>query len=231
MFATLVNGLAVILGGALGLFFRRGIPERISSGLMTALGLCVLYIGLRGLTDGNLTLVLLIALVLGVLIGSMLDLDSRMNHLGEKMQARFARKGGDTRFAEGFVSASLLFCVGAMAVVGSLDAGLRGDGTTILTKSAIDGVTSIVLASQLGIGVLFSALPILLYQGAITLLAMWVAPILTDPVIAEMNCCGSLLIVVIGLNMIGVTKIKVMNFVPAIFLAGLFAAFWGIYGG
>jgi len=153
----------------------------------------------------------------GAIIGEALDLDSRLDRLGKRLE-KAAGGQGDGSIARGFVTASLLFCVGAMSIVGSIQGGLSGNHETIFAKSLIDGIAAIILASTMGIGVIFSALFILVYQGGIALCAGFVAPILTDAIIAEMTCVGSLLIAGLAFNMLGITKLKVMNFVPAIFM-------------
>ena len=147
-----------------------------------------------------------------------LDLDKRINHLGEWLESKFQKKEGEHSIAEGFVTASLLFCVGAMTIVGALQSGLLGDHQMLYTKSLLDFVAAIIFASSLGMGVLFSAAFVLVYQGSIALLAAWVAPLLSDAAIAEMTCVGSVIIIGLGLNMLGISKFKVMNFVPAIFI-------------
>lgn len=218
MWGTIVNALAVLVGGTLGLLLKKGIPERFSDVTMKGLGLCVLYIGISGVLKGQNALIAIIAIVLGGIIGEMLDLDGKISRLGDKLQSRFAQTGGKSSIAQGFVTSSLLFCVGAMAIVGSLQSGLTGDHQTLYAKSLLDGISSIIFAATLGAGVLFSAGLLFLYQGAITLLAGLLAPMLGDAVIAEMTCVGSLLIIALSLNMLGVTKLKVINYVPGIFL-------------
>lgn len=225
MLGTIVNVIAVLLGGAIGLLLKKGLPQKLEKALMTALGLCTMYIGLTGLSEGKDTLVLILSMVLGTLIGELLDLDKRINVLGERIQEKFKKLPGGNRIAEGFVTASLLFCVGAMAIVGSMQSGLMGNHETLFAKSTLDFVAAILFASSLGIGVLFSAGFVFVYQGGITLLAMWAAPLLSDAAIAEMSCVGSLILIALALNMIGLSKFKVMNFVPAIFLPILFYAF------
>ncbi len=155
-----------------------------------------------------------LSIVIGSIIGEWIDIDRRLNRLGQLIEARFAKGGGEQTVARAFVTSSLLFCVGAMAIVGSLQSGLSGNHEMIFTKSMLDGVASVIFASSLGYGVLFSAAAVFVYQGAIVLLAQWVAPLLSDVVIAEMTCTGSLLIIALGLNMLGVTKMKVANYLP-----------------
>lgn len=226
LLGTLVNTGAVLLGGGIGLLVQKGLPKRLSDILFQALGLCTIYIGVSGALSGENTLILILSMVLGTLIGEGIDLDLRVNQLGGWVERRFSQKNQKgVSLAEGFVTASLLFCVGAMSIVGALQSGLSGSHEMLYTKSLLDFVSAIIFASTLGAGVLFSALFVLVYQGSITLLAAWVAPLLSDAAVAEMTCVGSVIIIGLGLNMIGVSKLKVMNFVPAIFLPMLFCLF------
>ena len=218
MIGTLVNTLAAVVGGLLGTLLKKGIPERLADLVQKGLALCVLYIGVKGSFAGTNTLVTILSMVLGAILGGLLDLDGKLERLGAWVQARFSKKGSGSRIAEGFVTASLLFCVGSMSVVGSLQSGLTGNHETIFTKSMLDFVSAIILASSLGLGVCLSGAFVLVYQGAIVLLARWAAPVLSDYLVAEMSCAGSLLIVGLGLNMLGVTKLKVSNLLPAMFL-------------
>ena len=238
---TIINSLTVLTGSLLGMAIRavtrrhagevsaNGIGGRLQTIIMQGMALCVLYIGISGSLKGENTLIAIISTALGAVIGELLDLDRRMHALGDWVQAKTAcllhPQEGAPSVADGFVTASLLFCVGAMAIVGSLENGLTGNYDTLKAKAVLDGISSIVFASSLGIGVLFSAAAIFLYQGAISLAAGLVAPLLSDAVIAEMTCVGSLLITALGLNMLNVTKIKVMNLVPAIFLPILLCRF------
>lgn len=213
-----VNVALILLGGGLGLLLRKGLPQRVSDAVMKALGLCVLFIGIDGALEGTNALVAVLSMAVGTITGSALDLDKRMNGFASKIEKKLSRNGVKTRFADGFVNASLLYCVGAMAIVGSMESGISADYETLITKSVIDGVTAIVLASTLGWGVLASAVPVFVYQGSLTLLASFVAPYLNDYTVAHMTCVGSLLIIAIGLNMLKITDIKVMNSLPAVFL-------------
>jgi len=193
---------------------------------MKALGLCTIFIGIKGVLTGEHTLILIVSMVLGTLIGESLDLDLRISRLGKWVELKFQKDAHENLgIAEGFVTATLLFCVGAMAIVGSLQSGLTGDHEMIFTKSVLDFVAAIVFASTKGIGVIFSAVAILIYQGSIVLLASWIAPFLTSEVIYEMTAVGALLIFALGLNILGITKIKVMNLVPAIFIPILLMLF------
>jgi uncharacterized membrane protein YqgA involved in biofilm formation len=217
MLGTIVNCITVIIGSLVGVLCKKGISQRFSNAIMQGLGLCVLYIGISGTLEGQNVLVAILSMASGAIIGEALDLDSRLDRLGKRLE-KAAGGQDDGSIARGFVAASLLFCVGAMSIVGSIQGGLSGNHETIFAKSLIDGIAAIVLASTMGIGVIFSALFILVYQGGIALCAGFVAPILTDAIIAEMTCVGSLLIAGLAFNMLGITKLKVMNFVPAIFM-------------
>jgi len=218
MLGTLVNTIAVIIGATIGMILKKGIPQRLADSTMKGLGLCTLFLGVSGSLEGQNSLILIMSVVIGALLGEGIDLDDKLNRFGKWLEKPFKGKNEEkVSIAEGFVTASLLFCVGAMTIVGSLQSGLTGNHEMLFNKSMLDFVASIIFASTLGIGVMFAAAFVLVYQGAITLLAQWVAPFLSDVVIAEMTCVGSVIIMGLALNMLGITKLKVMNYVPAIF--------------
>ncbi len=211
-----MNTLTVLLGSSVGLILKKGIPEKVSSAAMAAIGLCTLYIGIDGALEGTNPIILIAAMVSGTILGTLLDLDSLINRLGSFVERKLKREG-KVSVAQGFVSASLLFCVGAMTIVGSLNAGLTGDNQLLYTKSILDLISSCMLASTLGIGVLFAAVFVLVFQGGLVLCAGLLQNVLTDPaLIAEITCCGSILIVGLGLNLLGITKLKIANFLPAV---------------
>jgi uncharacterized membrane protein YqgA involved in biofilm formation len=219
MLGTIVNAAAILVGGTLGLLLKKGIPERVSGGIMQGLGLVVIYIGISGMLKGSNVLIATISIVIGGAIGMIFDFDGHFNRFAGRIEQKFtARQEGNSRIAEAFITSTLIYCVGAMAVVGSLNSGLTGDHEVLFTKSILDGVSAVIFASTLGAGVLLSVIPLFLYQGAITLLAQFLAPVLSDVAVAEMTCVGSLLILAIGLNLLKVTKIKVMDFILAIFI-------------
>ena len=218
MIGVMVNVLTVLIGSAVGLLLKRGIPERVTEALMTGLGLCTIYIGISGALEGQNALVLILSMAIGTVIGTLIDIDNRLNHLAAYVENRFKQKEGKISVAEGFVTASLLFCVGAMTIVGSLQAGLTGDCEMLFTKATLDLISSCVLSASLGIGVLLAVFFVLGFQGGLVLLAHFIAPFLTDYAIAEMTCAGSVLIIGLGLNLIGVTKIKVANYLPVILI-------------
>ena len=223
MIGVFVNVASVLLGSLVGLLFRKGIPERISRAMMLAIGLCTLYIGIDGALEGSNAIVLILSMAFGTLIGTLLDIDGKINSVGLFIERKMKKEGEKTSIAEGFMTASLLFCVGAMTIVGSLNSGLRGDNTLFYTKSVLDLISSCLLASTLGIGVMFAALFVLVVQGALVLLAGLLQNVLTDStLIAEITCAGSVMIIGISLNMLGITKLKVANYLPALLLVPLF---------
>lgn len=217
MLGTIVNTIAIAAGSSIGLLLKKGIPQKITDAVMRGLALCSIYIGISGNLEGSKTLAMIVSMALGAVIGTALDLDGRLNSFGTSLEKKLG-PNGQGKIASGFITASLLFCVGAMGVVGSLQSGLTGNHEMLFTKSVLDFISSIVLSASLGVGVLLSAVTLLLYQGVITLLAQALAPILTDAVVAEMTSVGSLLIIGLGLNMLGITKLKIMDYVPAIFI-------------
>lgn len=219
MFGTIINCIMVIVGSLIGLIFKKGLPERLGNTVMHGLALCVMYIGISGAFETNNVLISIISIAFGATIGELLNLDEKLNILGAKIEKLFNHNNNnDVTIAQGFVTASLLFCVGAMAIVGSIQSGMSGNHETLLAKSLMDGISSIVLSSTLGIGVMFSSILIFLYQGAITICSNFASILLNDAVIAEMTASGSLLIIGLSLNMLGVTKLKIMNYIPAVFI-------------
>ncbi|WP_418747732.1 DUF554 domain-containing protein [Frisingicoccus sp.] len=218
MLGVIVNVGTVLLGSLVGLFLKRGIPEKVTEALMIGIGLCTVFIGISGALQGENTLVLILSMAIGTVIGTLLDIDRQLNRLAAYVENRFKQKDGQVTVAEGFVTASLLFCVGAMTIVGSLQAGLTGDCEMLYTKATLDLISSCVLSASLGIGVLLADIFVLVFQGGLVLLAGFIAPFLTDYAIGEMTCAGSVLIIALGLNLIGVTKIKVANYLPVILI-------------
>ncbi|MBQ7795326.1 MAG: DUF554 domain-containing protein, partial [Lachnospiraceae bacterium] len=220
MAGVIANTLTVIIGSTIGLVFKKGIPDQVSSAVMTGLGLCSIYIGIDGALSGENVLITIASMVIGSIIGTLIDIDQAINNLGIWVEKKFSKnKNGQVSIAEGFVTASLLFCVGAMTINGSLNAGISGDNSLLYTKAMLDLFSSSMLAASLGIGVLFAAAFVLGFQGLLVLCAGFLAPILTDSAIAEMTCAGSLIIIALGTNIIGVTKIKIANYLPAIAIA------------
>jgi uncharacterized membrane protein YqgA involved in biofilm formation len=220
---TFVNIAAVIAGCLIGRWVGRYLSARMRQTLMIGLGLAVLLIGLQLALQSQQIMIVIGSLIFGGLIGEGLGIEKRLEELGQNLQKRFSGMG---KIAEGFVTASLLYCVGAMAIMGALQDGLGGKPTILYAKAALDGVASIALTSTLGIGVIFSIIPLLLYQGGITLAAELAKAILTEPVITEMNAVGGLLIVAIAIDLMGIKRLPVGNLLPAVFVViGLLWAF------
>lgn len=227
MLGTIVNSLAIVIGAFIGLFLKGSINKKVSDTIMNGLALCVIYIGISGTLKGNNTIIMIISIALGGFIGEIIDIDKKLELLGQKIEKRFNKNGEKISVAQGFVSATLLFCVGSMAIVGSLESGLNGNHSTLYAKSILDGISSIIFASTLGIGVMLSAIIVFIYQGSITLVASFLSMFLNEVVINNMTAVGSLLIVGLGLNILGITKIKVSNLLPAIVIVVLLNLFIG----
>lgn len=213
-----INAVLVILGSLIGFLLNRGISKKINDAIMIGIGLCVAYIGIDGLTGGVNPLVAVLSMVPAAIIGTTLDIDGALLRFGEKVTSKFSA-GEGSKAAEGFVTASLLFCIGAMAVVGSISSGLTGDHSILITKSVIDFISAIMLSAAFGLGVMLSAIPVTVYQGTIALFANFLSPVLTDSIIGAITCVGSILILTLGLNMLNICKIKIANLLPAVFIA------------
>ncbi|NFR86655.1 MULTISPECIES: DUF554 domain-containing protein [unclassified Clostridium] len=232
MFGTIVNCTCIIGGCLIGLLLKGKLSDKISSTIMNGLALCALYIGISGALKGEDTLQIIICIAAGALIGELIDIDKRLNYLGKIIERRLNCRNttkkedtGEVSIAEGFVTASLLFCVGAMAIVGALESGLRGDYTILFAKSVLDGVSAIIFTSSLGIGVMLSSMVVFIYQGIITILAGCISTILNDVIIANMSAVGSILIIGLSFNILGISKIRVANMIPAIFIPIIFGLF------
>lgn len=220
MLGTFVNTISVIVGSSIGLLINKGIPEKIARQMMNGLGLCSLFIGIQGAFKGEKILVMILSMVIGILIGEGLDIDKHVNSFIHRLEMKWINKKDNQEhtLSEGFITSSLLFCIGSMTIVGCLNAGLMGDYTMLFTKSTLDFCSSMIFASTLGFGVLLSSGFVLIYQGSLTLLAMWAAPLLTTSTINEMTCVGSLVIIATGLNLLKITNLKLMNYLPAMFM-------------
>lgn len=226
---TIINTLAVIIGGGLGLIIKGGVPEKIKNILIQACGLSTLFIGIGGVlqemvtvnSDGTIsvsgTIMIVCSIAIGSFIGQLIDIETKLDNLGERLK-KLAHAEKDNHFVEGFVTVSLITCIGAMAVMGSIQDGLTGDYSTLLTKSILDAIIALVFASTLGVGVLFSSLTIAVYQGLITLLAVFIAPLLTPPMVSGLSMVGSVLIFGVGVNLLWNNKLKIGNMLPAIFV-------------
>lgn len=220
MLGTIVNTLAIIVGSLIGLLFRGGIPQKYSQTIMHAIGLAVILIGLKGALQTDALLMVIISLAIGSMIGEALRIEDRLEWVGREIGRRISKK--EDSIAEGFVTTTLLYCVGAMAIVGSMESGLSGNHQTLFAKSILDGIGSIIFASSLGIGVLFSSVSVFVYQGMITLTATYVKQFLTPEVISQMSAVGGLLIMAIGIGLLEIKKLKIGNMLPGIFIPLLY---------
>ena len=236
MLGVIVNVITVLIGSTIGLLFKKGIPEKVSQAAMIGLGVCTLYIGISGSLCGENVLILIASVVLGAIVGTLLNIDGAINRLASKVESKFKKQGSNVSIAEGIITATLLFCVGSMTVTGSIQAGLTGDNSVLITKAMLDLVSSMMLASSLGIGVLLSSVAVFIIQGGLVLLAGLISPIMSTGAINEMTCAGSILIIMIGTNLMGITKIKVADFLLAILFAPvihnivpLFEKFWNLF--
>ena len=228
---TIINCGSVLAGASAGMLLKNGLSKRFEDTIMQGIGLCTMFIGIGGalsgltLENGQLatqhTMLLILSLALGALIGEALNIEKHLEDFGVFCQNRL-KSHDDSHFVEGFVSFSLLICIGAMAIVGSMQDGLSGDPSMLIAKAIIDGIAAVVFAASLGKGVFLSVLPLGVYQGAITLLARFIRPWMTDALIEQMSCVGSVLIFAVSLNMIRKDKIKVGNLLPAVFLPAVF---------
>lgn len=213
---TIVNGITIIVGSLLGIVLRNSIKEVYKNAIMRGIGLTVMIIGISGAIESQNMVLVILSMVLGSLIGEIIGIEDRLIKLGDKMGKYFGRS--DSNFSQGFVTATLVYCVGAMSIVGALESGLLNSNETLYAKSIIDGVSAIILASTLGIGVIFGVIPVLLYQGSISILSYYLKDILIDSLILEVSAIGGILIMAIGLNLLGIKKMKVGNMLPAVFL-------------
>ena len=224
MLGTIINTGTVIGGSLLGLLIKGLIPDRIGGRVMQGIGLFTLVLGFDMVKETGQLFIVLISLVFGAIVGELVDLDAKLNSLGHALQDRF--KDTQDKLSRGFVTSSLLFCVGPMAILGAIENGLSGDYTLLLTKSVMDGISSIAFASTLGVGVLFSSLSVLFYQGGITLLAGTLRGLLTAEIIAELTAVGGVLIIGLAFNILEMSKLKIANLLPALlfplFLTSLF---------
>ncbi|NLY46267.1 MAG: DUF554 domain-containing protein [Tissierella sp.] len=216
MLGTIVNSLAVVLASLLGISLKNGIKEEYQNTIMDGIGLAVIIIGIMGGIKSQNIVLVVVSLAIGSIMGEKLDIEGRLDRLGKKAEKLFGK--GDSNFSNAFVSATLVYCIGAMAIVGALESGLTGNHQTLFAKSALDGISAIIFASTMGIGTAFSAIPIFIYQGSMTLLANYVKDILTPEVITEMSAVGGILIMAIGINLLNIKKIKVGNMLPSIFI-------------
>lgn len=216
MLGTIVNSLSILVGSLVGIILKKGIKDDYKTTIMDGISLTVIVIGIMGGIKSENIILAISSIVIGSLIGEIIGIEEKLDSLGDRLQKSFGAK--DSNFSKGFVTASLVYCVGAMAIIGSLESGIQGNHQTLFAKSILDGISAIIFSSTLGIGVAFSALAVFIYQGTITLLASSVKGLLTPQVINEMSAIGGILIMAIGINVLGIKKIKVGNMLPAIFI-------------
>lgn len=216
MLGTIVNALAIVVGGGIGAIFNHKISERYSNIVLNGIALSVVLLGLLSAIATENVLLLIISMAVGSLLGEFLQIEERLNKLGDNLQAKF--KNSKHNIAEGFVMATLIYCVGSMAIIGSIESGLNNNHEVLFAKALLDGISGMVFASTLGIGVALSGASVFIYQGIITLLASQADQILTEVMITELSAVGGLLIMTIGTNILKVTKIKVGNMLPAVFI-------------
>jgi uncharacterized membrane protein YqgA involved in biofilm formation len=229
MLGPVVNALAIVVCACAGCFILKGIPARIEGIVKKAIGLSIVYVGIKGAQENLHVLLLIISMVAGAIIGEAVNIDGWMNRAGNWAEKKLGGRAGGN-FSKGFVSAGILFCTGSMAVVGSLQSGLQGNHEMLFAKSILDGAISVVFGASLGIGVAFSAVPVLIYQGGIALASGAIKELLSPDVIREMSAVGSLLVAAIGFNFLNVkdAEIRVANLIPAIFIPWLYFTLRGL---
>lgn len=226
MLGPVVNAAAIIACSLLGCFVVRGIPERFEEIVKKAIGLSIVYVGIKGALDNERMLLLIMSMVGGAVIGELINIDKLMNCFGGWAERKLGMSGG--KFSKGFVSASILFCTGSMAIVGSMQSGLLNNHETLFAKSILDGSISLVFAASMGLGVMFSALPVFIYQGGIVLASWVIKDMLTQDIIREMSAVGSLLVAAIGFNFLSIKEIRVANLIPAIFIPWIYLGIKGL---
>jgi uncharacterized membrane protein YqgA involved in biofilm formation len=218
MFGVVVNSIGVIVGCGIGLLLGKAIPQRVGKLIMEGMGLVIIYIGISGALKGQNALVLLLSVALGAILGELLDLDGKLNRFASRLERRFKKEGQQGSLAEAFVTTTVIMCAGSMAVIGPLQAALSGDNSIILTKATIDSISAIIFSSTMGIGVALTSVSLFIYQGFFALAGGVLKSLLSDFAIAEITCAGSVLLIGMGLNMLGLTKLKMMNLLPAVFM-------------
>ena len=220
---TIFNSLTVLIGSSIGLAVGKFIPEKMQGTIFNCMGLFTLYVGINMTLSTKNSIAVLLSLVLGTITGELLGIETKLNSLGDTLKAKFHAE--NSGFTEGFVNASLLFCVGSMAVIGSFEDGLRHNPEILMTKGTMDGIVSIIFAGSFGIGALFSIFPMFLYQGALTLIAVWAEPFITQDMYANISGLGGLMILGIGLNMLKLTKLKLGDMLPGLLYVIFFTKF------
>lgn len=224
MFGTIVNSLAIISGCIIGMILKGHFPKRISAILFQGIGLVTLVIGMQMAIKAQEIILIILSLVFGGIIGEVIDIEKRLDRWGEKIKLIFKQQKGKEKFTEGFITASLLYCVGSMAVMGAIEEGINGNPDILLAKSALDGISSIIFTASFGIGVLFSTIPVFLYQGTITQVAILVKNWITVDMINEMTAVGGILILGLALGILEIKKLKIANLLPSLLIILLLTA-------
>lgn len=226
---VIINSLVIAVCSLIGMRLQAGIPPRIHKRLMQGIALCVLAIGIEGSLSGENTIIMILSMVVGTIIGEAVDIDTKISQAINWVEKKVNRQDKESQLGQGFISAIMIFCIGSMSILGSLESGLTGDNTTLYTKSILDGITAILLSSSLGAGVLLSAIPVLLLQGSLVILAGLLAPFLSVAVVNEIIAVGSILLIGLGFNILKITELKILNFTPAIFLPPIFMAIMALF--
>ena len=217
-FGVVVDTLAIFLGGTIGLLIQKGLPKRLEETIMRAIGLSAIFIGITGMTSVENTIFIVLAMVFGGMIGEILNLDKNVNKLANSFASKLQTNQNSSRLAVGFVTGALMMSVGPLSIIGPIESGLTGDHTILYTNAVLDGISSLVLSSSLGLGVILSGFVVFIYEALIVMFASGLNVFLTEAMILDMSAIGAILILVLGLNILKVTDIKVMNFVPALFI-------------
>lgn len=223
---TLVNSGVIILGSLIGLLLKRGLPEKWQETMINSIALCVFIIGIQMAMKTDNIIIVIISLVIGSIIGEIIDIEDGMNGLGAWLGSKLSKESGSIagQIAEGFVNSSILFCTGAMAIVGSIQDGLSGDCSTLFAKATLDGIIALILTANVGVGVMLSAITVGIYQGSITLMAGFVEPYITEAILQEITASGGVMIMAIGTNMLRITKIRIGNMLPGMLVAAVLAS-------
>ncbi len=219
---AIINAIVIVIAGGIGLLFKKGIPVKIHERVMEGIGLAVIAISIPGILKGENTIVMILSIVIGILMGELIDIDSKVTELAMKIERRLTKNkqqsSNNINWINAFVSATLITCVGSMSVVGSLESGLTGNNTTLYSKSIIDAITSFLLATSMGPGVMLASVSILIFEGVIILFAKSMSVYMPAEVVAEISCVGSIILLGLGLNILKITELKVLNFTPAILM-------------
>ncbi len=224
MIGTIINSISIIAGCLIGLTLKGHFPKRIGIILFQGIGLTTFMLGTQMAVQGKEILFIILSLVIGGIIGETIDIEEKLDHLGSRIKRLFKQQKGKERFTEGFITASLLYCVGSMAVMGAIEEGINGNPAILLAKSALDGISSVIFSASLGIGVLFSAIPVFLYQGIITQVAHLAKNWISESMINEMTSVGGILIIGLALGILEIKKVKVANLLPSLIIILLITA-------